>query len=82
MLDAKRAQDEKKAFDKYWVVEEEEYEVEVPNTPEVRGGALDRDRERPREPFRERERERERDRDRDRERDRERDRDWDSRRVR
>jgi CTD kinase subunit beta len=84
MTDAKRAQDEKKAVDRYWIAEEEEYEVEVPNEPEVRDRAPDRDRERPREPLRDRERERERqrERERDRDRDRERDRDWDSRRVR
>ncbi|KAJ4289195.1 RNA polymerase II C-terminal domain kinase beta subunit [Kalmusia sp. IMI 367209] len=73
MLDVKRAQEERKEVDKYWKVEEEEYEVEVPTEAE-RDRAIDRERER------ERERDRPRDRDRDRERDRERD--WESRRVR
>ncbi|KAF1976676.1 cyclin-like protein [Bimuria novae-zelandiae CBS 107.79] len=91
MLDVKRAQEEKKTVDKYWVEETEVYEVEVPNEPEPeprdRDRPADRERDRPRDREREREREheqnreRDRDRDRGRERDRERERDWD-RRVR
>ena len=50
MLDATRARDEHAQVDHYYRVEEEEYEVEVPNDDRL--DDRDRDREQEREPRR------------------------------
>lgn len=36
MLDAARARNERAEVEKYWKVEEEEYEVEIPSEPDRR----------------------------------------------